>query len=84
MSRKRLRRWINRRFGKVCRCRSLCNICNDELQFAIVGIDVSRRTDARKVGLHVGIHNNLVLLQRNTPLFDRTEVAQKSKLGLLD
>ena len=81
---KRLRRWINRRFGKACRCRSLCNTRNDELSFAIGGTDVSRRKDARKVGLHVDIHNNLVLLQRKTPLFDWAEVAQKSKLDLLD
>ena len=78
MSRKRLRRWINRCFGEVCRCRSLCNTRNDELSFAIVGTDVSRRKDARKIGLHVDIHNNLVLLQLKTPLFNCAEVAQKS------
>ena len=84
MPRKRLRRRINRRFGEVCRCRSLCNTRNDKLQLAIVGTNVSRGKDARKVGLHVGIHNNLVLLQRKTPLFNWAKVAQKSKLDLLD
>jgi len=64
---------IDMRFSKADGCRRFTDARGDELQFALEGAHVADSEDARKRCPVEIVHDNLVLDDFETPIFDRTK-----------
>jgi hypothetical protein len=63
----------------VHRDRRLAEARRDELELPRVRGDVARRVDPGPPGLHLRVHHDLVLLEREPPLGERAEVADEAE-----